>query len=103
MYKIGVYVPKDFAERVKMAMFSAGAGKIGNYEHCSFEFSGVGQFKPLNGANPHLGQIDHLEKVEELRIEMVCEKTFIKEVIQKMKEAHPYETVAYDVVECLDF
>lgn len=103
MYKIGFYVPLKDADRVKMAMFSAGAGKIGNYEHCCFEIKGMGQFKPLAGSNPHLGQIDQLEKVEELRIEMVCEKQFIKQVILKMKEAHPYEEVAYDVVECLEF
>jgi hypothetical protein len=103
VYKIGFYVPVNEAERVKLAMFSVGAGKIGNYECCSFEFKGTGQFKAINGANPFIGEINRLEKVEELRIEMVCEKKYIKEVVTKMKEAHPYETVAYDVVEILEF
>ena len=101
MYQIYFYVPKENAEEVKNAMFDAGAGKIGEYQKCSWQVEGVGQFEPLTGANPFIGSINKLEKVSEYRVEMVCEKRFIKEVIKAMKEAHPYEEVAYGVVEIL--
>ena len=55
MYHIAFYVPGSHAEKVKESMFNAGAGKIGNYEKCSFEYSGLGQFKPLPGATPFIG------------------------------------------------
>lgn len=95
MIHIAFYVPLDAAEKVKLAMFNAGAGKIGNYEHCSFETKGVGQFRALPGANPALGKIDQLEKVEELKVEMVCEDQLLDAVIQALKATHPYETPAY--------
>ena len=101
MYQIYFYVPKDSTEKVKEAMFKAGAGKIGEYQRCSWQVEGVGQFEPLLGANPSIGSINKLEKVAEYRVEMVCEKRFIKEVIKAMKETHPYEEVAYGVVEIL--
>ena len=101
MYQIYFYVPKDSAEKVKEAMFKAGAGKIGEYQRCSWQVEGVGQFEPLQNANPSIGSINKLEKVAEYRVEMVCEKRFIKEVIKAMKEAHPYEEVAYGIVEIL--
>ena len=61
MYKITFYVPVKDAERVKMAMFEAGAGKIGNYDCCSFETRGTGQFRPLPGASPHVGSINKIK------------------------------------------
>ncbi len=100
---IGFYVPISHAERVKEAMFNAGAGKLGNYEHCSFEFNGTGQFRPLAGSNPFLGQVSLLEKVEELKIEMICSKECLKEAIKALKDHHPYETPAYYVTESLHY
>ena len=103
MYEINFYVPADHAQSVKSAMFRAGAGKIGKYEQCSFEVSGTGQFSPTEGATPFLGKIGSLERVNEVKIEMVCEKAVIREVVLALKNAHPYETPAYHVLECLDF
>jgi hypothetical protein len=103
MYLISFYVPALQAGQVKAAMFRTGAGKIGNYEQCSFEFLGTGQFMPLKGATPFLGNTDELEKVNEVKVEMVCDKALIKEVIKALRDAHPYETPAYHVLECLDF
>jgi len=103
MYKIGFYVPLKDAERVKMALFSKGAGKYENYDQCSFEYIGKGQFRPLNGSQPTLGKVGTLEFVDELRVEMICQDDYIKDVIKTLKETHPYEVVAYDVVELLDF
>lgn len=103
MFKICFFVPLEHAESVKHAMFDAGAGKIGTYEHCSFETLGTGQFKPLEGANPFLGNVGTVEKMQELKVEMVCEAQFIKTVVKVMKENHPYEMPAYDIIKCEDF
>jgi len=103
MYKITFFVPPEFAEIVKQAMFLAGAGKIGQYENCSFESLGVGQFKPLTGANPAIGKVDEIVKVQELKIEMVCEEALIYDIISAMKKNHPYELPAYDIIKCENF
>ena len=100
---IGFYVPASHAEKVKEAMFNAGAGKLGNYEHCSFESKGTGQFRPLAGSNPYLGEVSVLEKVEELKIEMICSKEYVKDAIKALRDHHPYETPAYYVTESLGF
>ena len=100
---IGFYVPASHAEKVKEAMFDAGAGKLGNYEHCSFESKGTGQFRPLAGSNPYLGEVSVLEKVEELKIEMICSKEHVKDAIKALRDHHPYETPAYYVTESLGF
>lgn len=98
MYKVSFFVPHHNAEVVKEAMFTAGAGRMGNYERCSFEVAGTGQFKALVGANPSIGVIGKLVKVDELKIEMVCDDIFIQDVIEALKKYHPYEMPAYDVI-----
>jgi structural toxin protein (hemagglutinin/hemolysin) RtxA len=97
MYKLIFFVPASHKEQVKNALFSAGAGKIGNYDCCSFESIGIGQFRPLNGSNPYHGKENFLEKVEEYKVEMVCASEHIKAVISTLLSTHPYETVAYEV------
>lgn len=103
MYKISFFVPESAAEIVKTAMFSAGAGKIGNYDQCSFETKGLGQFRALPGANPFIGSVGEVEKVEEMKIEMICESNCLKQVIVAMKHNHPYETPAYDIIKLEEF
>nr|BDT28632.1 NGG1p interacting factor NIF3 [Bacteriovorax sp. HI3] len=102
MHKLTFYVPLDSAEKVKSALFAVGVGKIGNYDSCSFETRGVGQFRALSGANPTIGNVGVVEKVEELRVEMVMDDTIVKEAVMALKKAHPYETVAYDVIKCVE-
>ena len=103
MYKLTVFIPEEALEKVKAALFAAGAGTIGNYEQCCWQVQGTGQFMPMAGSNPHLGSQDKLEKVAEWRVEMVVKTSMIAEVIKALKQAHPYETPAYDVLEVLDF
>jgi hypothetical protein len=74
-----------------------GGGKIGNYSHCSFSTRGQGRFLPLDGANPHIGTVGTPEIVEEERIEVTVDEEVLDVVIQAMKEAHPYDEIAYDV------
>lgn len=103
MYLLAFYVPSDFAEAVKNALFQAGAGAYRNYDSCSFETKGRGQFRPLKGANPFIGNCHQIEIVEELKIEMIVKKELIYDVIGTLKEIHPYEEVAYYVLEMLEF
>ena len=98
MLKIIFFVPIENKEKVKSAMFEAGAGKIGNYDCCSFEVYGKGQFRPLTGSSPTLGKHGRLETVDEARVEMVVDTDRIDQVVAAMKSAHPYEEVAYDII-----
>ncbi|MCY4524286.1 MAG: YqfO family protein [Halobacteriovoraceae bacterium] len=102
MNKIVVFIPESHKEQVKNAMFKAGAGKLGNYDSCSFEVSGTGQFRPLRDSKPYLGETDRLESVSEFRVEMVCPGDKTTEVLSAMREAHPYETPAFDVIKLED-
>ena len=103
MYKLNFYVPVDDKERVKQALFDIGVGKYENYECCAYETLGTGQFKPIDGANPAIGQINTLERVEEYKVEMICNGELIKKSVQTLKENHPYEEVAYEVFKIEDF
>ena len=95
--KIVVFVPVSHADKVREAMGEAGAGVIGNYDYCSFSSVGKGRFRPKEGANPYKGEVGKPEEVEENRIEMVCEKMKVKQVIEAIKKVHPYEEVALDI------
>lgn len=97
MYKISVFVPETAAEQVKQAMFEAGAGKIGDYDSCCWQTLGQGQFRPLQGSSPFIGEQDKIETVAEFRIEMVCADELIKDTVAALKNSHPYEEPAYDV------
>lgn len=99
MVQIIVFVPNDYKELLKDAMFKAGGGKIGNYDSCCFEQEGIGQFRPLENSNTFIGQVGEIEKVVETRIEMSCLKEKLADVIKAMKEAHPYETPAYYAID----
>lgn len=101
MYKLTVFIPESHVEIVKAALFEAGAGRIGNYSHCSWQVLGQGQFKPLAGNHAFIGETDKLETVAEWRVEMVVANDAINAVLQALKSAHPYETPAYDVIELL--
>jgi hypothetical protein len=99
MFHIAFYVPEDAAEKVKEAMFTAGAGKIGNYQRCSFEYPGIGQFEPLPKSQPYIGSVGKLERVKEIKVEMVCLPEFLKASVFALRANHPYETPAYYVTE----
>ena len=102
MYKLTVFIPDEALEKVKAALFAAGAGQIGNYSDCCWQVQGTGQFKPLSGSQPHIGQQQVLEQVSEWRVEMVVATDKLAAVIKALKQAHPYETPAYDVLAMVD-
>ena len=93
--KLVVFCPTAQAQRVKEALFAAGAGNIGNYAACSFTTEGEGQFRPNEQANPTIGTTGQVEKVTEARIEVLIPAHQAQAVLTAMQEAHPYEEVAY--------
>ena len=97
MYKICVYAPDNSVEKVKQALFDAGAGRIGNYDCCCWQTQGTGQFRPLENSHPAIGTLHEIERVKEIKIELVCEDKLVKAAIQAMKQSHPYEEPAYDI------
>ena len=98
-YKLVVFVPIESLADVSNAVFAAGAGAIGNYSHCSFGADGTGTFLPLKGARPAIGRRGKLEKAPEVRFETIVPAGRLDKVVAAMKEAHPYETPAFDVFE----
>jgi hypothetical protein len=102
MYRINVYIPESHLEQVKMAMFNAGAGRIGNYDQCCWQVKGLGQFRPLTGSNAFIGKLGEVEVVDEFKVELVCESAVLSLVIVAMKQAHPYEEPAYDVYQPIE-
>lgn len=101
MYKITFYVPDTHLESVKAALFNAGAGRVGNYDSCAWQVKGQGQFRPLAGSNPFIGEHGLLEALDEYKVELVCDDANIHAAIAALKSAHPYEEPAYDVVQLL--
>lgn len=95
MYKLCFYVPQDAVEAVKEAVFATGAGCIGEYEACCWVTGGLGQFRPSMAANPAIGERGELTRVEEMKVEMVCEKAQLKAAVEAMIAAHPYEEPAW--------
>ena len=97
MYKIAFFVPHAHAEAVKEALFSAGAGRFGDYDCASWETGGTGQFRPLSGANPFIGSEGMVERVDELRVEMICTDESVRPALEALVAAHPYEEPAYEL------
>ncbi len=96
-YKLVLFVPVGSAAKVSNAIFTAGAGAVGNYSHCGFQSDGTGSFLPLQGAKPAVGKKGKLEKVSEVRFETIVPAERIDDCIAAMKKAHPYEEPAFDV------
>lgn len=103
MYKLAFFVPEQHLNVVKQAVFATGAGKIGDYQECCWQASGTGQFRPIAGANPHIGSVGQLETVNEMRVELVCKDECIQAAVDALKLAHPYEEPAYEVWQLADF
>ncbi|WP_338521611.1 NGG1p interacting factor NIF3 [Candidatus Legionella polyplacis] len=103
IYKIITYIPKNSVEKVKQALFSSGAGKLGNYTEVCWQCLGIGQFKPLKNANPTIGKINSLTYVKEYKVEMICKAKYIHNAIKTLKLVHPYEEPAYEIIKLEKF
>lgn len=97
MYKMCYFVPESHLEITKAALFESGAGRIGDYDCCAWQCKGRGQFRPLEGSNPYLGQTGAVEQVDEFRVELVCRDELIRSAVRALTESHPYEEPAYEV------
>jgi len=95
--KLVTFCPLEQAEKVRNAIFNAGAGHIGKYDNCSYNISGEGSFRALEGANPFVGKMGEIHFEKEVRIETIVPEHILNQVVATMIEAHPYEEVAYDI------
>ena len=102
MYKLNYYVPVAAKEKTKQALFDMGVGMFDNYESCSWETLGVGQFKPVGSAKPNIGELNKLETLDEYKVEFICSDELIHLAVKTLKEVHPYEEVAYEVFKMED-
>ena len=97
MNKLVWFVPREALESTRAAVFRAGAGRLGDYERCSWYTAGTGTFLARKGASPSVGEVGREERVAELRVETVVPVDVLPEVLQALREAHPYEEVALEV------
>ena len=97
LMKLVVFCPVDYFEKVRAAMFEAGAGYIGNYSDCSFNTSGTGSFKAMDGSKPFVGEQGKMHEEKEIRIETIVASYRISTVLKAIIKVHPYEEVAYDI------
>ncbi|MCG8576454.1 MAG: Nif3-like dinuclear metal center hexameric protein [Flavobacteriales bacterium] len=102
LVKLIVFCPKEQMEQVSSALFEAGAGQIGDYSECSFLTEGIGTFKGGENSNPQLGEAGQKEEVSENKIEVVCQKAKLPQILSSMQKTHPYEEVAYDLIPLLN-
>lgn len=100
--KIVVMVPRDCADDLRALMCASGAGMIGNYTDCSVSTKVIGTFKPNIKANPTIGKKEKLEKVKEIKLEIICNVEKVKEVLKIIKKNHPYETPGIDIIPLMD-
>jgi dinuclear metal center YbgI/SA1388 family protein len=96
LLRLTAYVPASHREPVIEALAGAGAGAVGDYDRCAYTTSGEGTFRPLAGADPHIGTVGEIEHVREERLEMVLPPARLHAVATALRQVHPYEEPAYD-------
>jgi hypothetical protein len=101
--KLIIFTPLTHTDIVREVLGNSGAGKIGNYDFCSFSTKGMGRFRGNEKSNPAVGQAMQFESVEEERIEVVVPRAILKNVIDAVKKVHPYEEVAFDIYPLEDY
>jgi hypothetical protein len=100
--KLVWFVPEDALEATRGAVFAAGAGRIGEYERCSWYTTGTGTFLPREGAVPAIGEVGREERVSEVRVETVVPAERAADAVRALLAAHPYEEVAYELYPLVD-
>lgn len=98
LLKLVVFVPTGYEEPLAQALFAAGAGQVGAYDHCAFRTKGTGSFRPGPGSDPFVGSVGQVERVAEVRLETILTRSLQQRVVERMLKAHPYEEVAYDLI-----
>jgi hypothetical protein len=100
--KLVVFVPEAALDAVRDALFAAGAGRIGDYERCSWYTAGTGTFFGGESTDPSIGEAGREERVPELRVETVFPAERHDDVVAALRDAHPYEEPAFDVYELVE-
>ena len=98
VYKIETYVPKEALDNIKNGLYSNGFGKIGNYDCCLNWYEVNSSWRPVEGANPYLGEVGKIEYATEYKLEFRCEKKDLKLAIKTIKDNHPYEEVCINII-----
>lgn len=98
LVKLYTYVPLDSLEKLRIALFNAGAGHIGKYSECSFGIEGTGTFRAEPGTDPYIGEVGKLAKEKEIKLEVILPAHIKNQVIKALLQTHPYEEVAYDII-----
>lgn len=98
MYKLVYFVPSSHLQDTKEALFKCGLGHSGNYEKACWQTLGTSQFCPLPNSKPQLGQIGETCIIEEYKVEMLCQKDLISKAVQTLRQTHPYENPAYEII-----
>jgi hypothetical protein len=96
------FVPEDALDTTRSAVFEAGAGRVGNYERCSWYAAGTGTFLGGEETDPTVGERGMEERIPELRVETVVPDAALEKVVAALRLAHPYEEPAYDVYPLAD-
>lgn len=96
--KIIVTIPNENLEDLRNAICSEGAGVIGNYTYCTMTTKCIGTSKPSDNANPYIGEKNKLEFIEEEKLEVICDISIVKNVLKRLREVHPYEEPAIDII-----
>ncbi len=103
LVKVETCCPRSAADKVRLAVWDVGGGKIGNYSHCAFVSDWTGYFMPLDGSNPTIWEHNRIAEVDEVKIEFICEKDSVREIIEVIRDVHPYEEPRIGVLSLLDY
>ena len=100
-YKVETYLPKEALDNIRNGLYELGLGKVGNYDCCLSWYQINSSWRPIDGANPYLGQVGEIEFAPEFKIEFRCEEDMIESAVKAIKDNHPYEEVCINVIEIL--
>lgn len=101
-FLITYYVPESHLDATKEALFKTGAGFFGLYDKACWQIKGTGQYRSLEGSNPFYGKTQELSKVDEFKVEIMCEKKLLSAAIKALLAAHPYETPVYTITQSIE-
>ncbi len=100
--KIEVFIPEDYVSALQEEISAAGAGRIGNYDHCCSVTRVRGYWRPLEGANPFDGQVGKISEGQECKVEVNCSRKAVHEVIKAIRQIHPYEEPLINIIPLLN-
>ena len=96
--KLEIFVPQEYAFKVRDELAKIGVGRIGNYDHCVAIYPIQGYYRPLPGADPFEGQIEKINEVKEYKVEVNCKRELVDEAMRVIRSVHPYEEPLVNVI-----